>query len=69
MSRDAEAHLNPAGPGDARPTALQIVKDKAVEGNLAGKVIVITGILSGIGIETARTLFLTGAKLLLTHEI
>ncbi|KXG46431.1 Short-chain dehydrogenase/reductase SDR [Penicillium griseofulvum] len=66
MSRYAEAHSNPAGPGDARPTALQIIKDEAAEGKLAGKVIVITGTSSGIGIETARALSLTGARLLLT---
>lgn len=66
MSRYAEAHFNPAGPGDARPTALQIIKDEAADGKLAGKVIVITGTSSGIGIETARALSLTGAKLLLT---
>ncbi|GIK05223.1 hypothetical protein Aspvir_009327 [Aspergillus viridinutans] len=66
MSRYAEAHLNPAGPGDARPTALQIIKDEAVEGKLVGKVIVITGTSSGIGIETARALSLTGARLFLT---
>ncbi|SPJ82308.1 related to reductases [Fusarium torulosum] len=66
MSRYAEAHLNPAGPGDARPTALQIIKDEGAEGKLAGKVIVITGTSSGLGIETARALSLTGAKLLLT---
>ncbi|KAL2858536.1 NAD(P)-binding protein [Aspergillus pseudoustus] len=66
MSRYAEAHSNPAGPGDSRPTALQIIKDEAVEGKLAGKVIVITGTSSGIGIETARALSLTGARLLLT---
>ncbi|KFZ18006.1 hypothetical protein V501_01422 [Pseudogymnoascus sp. VKM F-4519 (FW-2642)] len=66
MSRYAEAHVNPSGPGDARPTALQIIKDEGVEGKLAGKVIVITGTSSGIGIETARALSLTGARLLLT---
>lgn len=66
MSRYAEAHSNPAGPGDARPTARQIIKDEAVEGKLSGKVIVITGTSSGIGIETARALSLTGARLLLT---
>ena len=66
MSRYAEAHSTPSGPGDARPTALQIIRDEGAEGKLAGKVIVITGTSSGIGIETARALKLTGAKLFLT---
>ncbi|KAJ3453423.1 hypothetical protein MRS44_017670 [Fusarium solani] len=65
MSRYAEAHAKPAGPGDARPTALQIIKDEGVEGKLNGKIIVITGTSSGIGIETARALATTGATLFL----
>lgn len=66
MSRYAEAHANLAGPGDARPTALQILKDEGGEGKLAGKVIIITGTSSGIGVETARALSLTAAQLFLT---
>ncbi|KAH7419652.1 short-chain dehydrogenase/reductase-like protein [Cadophora sp. MPI-SDFR-AT-0126] len=66
MSRYAEVHLNPSGPGDARPTALQIIKDEGVAGKLVGKVIVITGTSSGLGIETARALSLTGARLFCT---
>ena len=34
MSRYAVAHAKPNGPGDARPTALQIIKDEGVEGKL-----------------------------------
>ncbi|KAF7618653.1 putative short-chain dehydrogenase/reductase [Aspergillus flavus] len=66
MSRYAEAHANPQGPGDARPTALQIVKDAEMEGKLAGKSAVITGVSSGIGLETVRAIAATGAFLYLT---
>lgn len=66
MSRYAAAHADPQGPGDARPTAIQIIHDEEVESKLAGKVIVITGTSAGIGIETARALALTGATLFLT---
>ncbi|KAM9874515.1 short-chain dehydrogenase [Verticillium dahliae] len=66
MSRYAEAHKTPQGPGDARPTAVQIVKDQEAEGKLVGQNIVITGASSGIGIETARALALTGANLFFT---
>jgi NAD(P)-dependent dehydrogenase (short-subunit alcohol dehydrogenase family) len=65
MSRYAAAHLNPAGPNDARPTAAQIVEDEGVAGKLKGKIIVITGVSSGIGIETARALAPTGASFFL----
>ena len=60
------AHVNPQGAGDARPTALQPVRDEGIEGKLDGKAIVITGAGSGIGFETARALSLTGAALFLT---
>lgn len=66
MSPYAEAFANPQGPGDSRPTALQIVKDNNMEDQLIGKVVVITGGSSGLGIETARALVATGATLYLT---
>lgn len=66
MSRYAEAHVSPQGAGDARPTALQIINDEDVRGKLHDKVIVITGTSSGIGVETARALAVTGARLFLT---
>ncbi|KAI0407178.1 putative oxidoreductase,short chain dehydrogenase [Xylaria palmicola] len=65
MSRYAEAHKKTAGPGDARPTALQIVKDEGREGTLADKVFLVTGCSSGIGIETGRALAATGGKVFL----
>ncbi|MCJ1269400.1 hypothetical protein MMC22_009292 [Lobaria immixta] len=64
-SRYAEAHKSLRGPGDSRPTALDIVRDEGLEGKLQDKVFLITGCSSGIGIETARALSATGAKLFL----
>ncbi|KAM0513373.1 hypothetical protein ACHAPE_007835 [Trichoderma viride] len=66
MSRYAEAHVSPKGPGDARPTALQVVQDEGMADKLKGKVIVVTGVSSGLGIETVRALSTTGASLYLT---
>ncbi|KAI4235275.1 MAG: hypothetical protein LQ349_003273 [Xanthoria aureola] len=65
-SRYAAAHKNPGGPDDSRPTALDIVKDEALEGKLSDKVVLITGCSSGIGIETARAIATTGAKVFCT---
>ncbi|KAI0188396.1 putative oxidoreductase,short chain dehydrogenase [Astrocystis sublimbata] len=66
MSRYAESHVKTAGPGDARPTALQIIKDEGLEGALRDRVFLITGVSSGIGIETGRAIAATGAKVFLT---
>lgn len=66
MSPYTAAHADPQGAGDGRPTALQIIHDESLEGKLVGKVIVITGATSGIGLETARALSATGATLFLT---
>ena len=54
------------GPGDQRPTALQVIKDCGAAGSMKGKVILITGCSSGIGAETFRALYETGAQLILT---
>ena len=43
-----------AGPGDKRVTGQQIVKDQGLVGNLTGKVFLITGVSSGMGVETVR---------------
>ncbi|GAW14439.1 hypothetical protein ANO14919_038420 [Xylariales sp. No.14919] len=65
MSRYAQAHAETAGPGDARPTAFQIIKDEGREGTMADKVFLVTGASSGIGIETGRALAATGGKVFL----
>lgn len=62
MSRYAAAHAKPEGPGDARPTGLQIIEDEGLAGKLHGKTIVITGVSAGLGVETARALAPTGAS-------
>ena len=65
MSRYVEAHkiANLRGPGDSRPTALQIIKDENLTGKLNDKVFLVTGVSSGIGVETMRALHTTGAHI------
>jgi len=65
-SKYAASWISPNGPGYSRPTARQIIEDEGLIGKLEGKVILMTGCSSGIGIETARALKITGAKLFLT---
>lgn len=62
----AAVHISATGPGDARPTALQIVKDLGAFGVLRHRSIACTGCSSGIGAETARALYEAGANLFLT---
>ena len=61
-----ERFSDPQGPGDQRPTATEVVKDQHGEGKLQGKVILITGGTGGLGLETAKALQLTGAKIFVT---
>jgi NAD(P)-dependent dehydrogenase (short-subunit alcohol dehydrogenase family) len=61
-----ERFKDQAGPGDQRPTAAEVVKDQHAEGKLDGKVILITGGTGGLGLETAKALQLTGAKIFIT---
>ncbi|WYZ44530.1 hypothetical protein EsH8_VII_000966 [Colletotrichum jinshuiense] len=66
MARYIAAHQNPQGPGDARPTALQIIEDEGLTGNgLSGKTALVTGANRGIGLETARALHAAGATVFL----
>jgi NAD(P)-dependent dehydrogenase (short-subunit alcohol dehydrogenase family) len=57
--------LTPPGPGDARPAALQIIKDQGLLDALPDKVFIVTGASSGIGTETARAFAATGARVFL----
>ncbi|KAL6898469.1 hypothetical protein GGI43DRAFT_407770 [Trichoderma evansii] len=61
-----KVHESPKGPGDSRPTALQIIQDEGLEGKFSGKIAFITGSSAGIGVESARALYAAGATLYLT---
>lgn len=62
----ANDHLNLNGPNDARPTALKIIRDEGLDGKLTGKVFLITGCTSGVGVEIARAIHATGADVYIT---
>ncbi|KAJ6441327.1 hypothetical protein O9K51_07123 [Purpureocillium lavendulum] len=62
----AHLYAEPSGPGDKRPTALQVVKDNDAIGRWSGRVALVTGGTSGIGVETARALHATGADVYFT---
>lgn len=66
MDRYASTASQPRGPGDSRPTAQQIIADEGLKDKWAGRTILITGVSSGLGVETARVLATTGATLFLT---
>ncbi|KAI1769314.1 short-chain dehydrogenase [Hypoxylon sp. FL1150] len=65
----AELHKVTGGPGDARPTATQIVEDQGLvaKPTWTGKVVLITGCSpGGLGPETAKAIHLTGADVFIT---
>ncbi|KAF7545203.1 hypothetical protein G7Z17_g9348 [Cylindrodendrum hubeiense] len=62
----AKQFSDPKGPGDARPTALQIIYDNDLANKWADKVALVTGGTSGFGYETARALVATGAHVFIT---
>lgn len=62
----ADSHQSPNGPGDGRPTALQVLEDNALIGKLIDKTILVTGGTAGLGLESVRQLAKTGAEVWFT---
>ncbi|KAK7424414.1 hypothetical protein QQX98_000379 [Neonectria punicea] len=62
-----EQHKTLNGPGDARPTAVQIIEDQGLVGKWTGRVVLITGCSpGGIGPEAARAFHVAGADVSIT---
>ncbi|KXT10051.1 hypothetical protein AC579_9677 [Pseudocercospora musae] len=61
LKSQTEAHADPKGASDARPTAFQMIEDEGLVGKLSDKVALVTGGTDGIGLEIVRTLG-TGMK-------
>lgn len=61
----AHRHTTLNGPGDDRPTALEILKDLKLDGKLKDKTVLITGATTatGLGVATAKALHTTGARI------
>ncbi|KAM0542097.1 hypothetical protein ACHAPJ_012960 [Fusarium lateritium] len=63
----AKSHINPNGPGDNRPTALQIIEDQKLICKWQGRVALVTGCSpGGIGAEVAKGIHATGADVYIT---
>jgi hypothetical protein len=63
MDRYAAVHATLSGPGPLRPTAQEIIRDEGLEGKWPDKAVLLPGVSSGLGIETAPFLAATCATL------
>ena len=66
--RYASSHKDPKGPGDARPTSLQILQDNDVICKLQDKVFLVTGGSNGLGVDEVTMFAMTGARVFFTSR-
>jgi NAD(P)-dependent dehydrogenase (short-subunit alcohol dehydrogenase family) len=66
--RYAPLHTDPQGPGDARPTSLQILEDNDAIGQFNNKVFLVTGGSNGLGIDEVKVFAKAGAHVFFTSR-
>ncbi|PRP84914.1 WW domain-containing oxidoreductase [Planoprotostelium fungivorum] len=68
--RYSSTYVHLFGPGDARPTAMQLLEDEGKSEEWKERVVLITGCAatSGIGLETAKTFYRAGAHVYVTSR-
>lgn len=60
VSLRRHTYLNCTGPGDSRPTAMDIIRDEDLVNKLTDKTALVTGGNAAVGLETARALHAAG---------
>lgn len=60
-----DLHQNATGPGDQRPSAMQVVQEQDLFGKLGHVNILVTGGNSGLGWQTVKALHTTGAQIVI----
>ena len=66
--RYASLHTDPQGPGDARPTSLQILEDNDAVGRFNDKVFLVTGGSNGLGVDEVKMFAKAGANVFFTSR-
>lgn len=66
--RYASLHTDPKGPGDVRPTSLQILDDNDAIGRFKDKVFLVTGGSNGLGVDEVKMFAKAGAQVFFTSR-
>ena len=66
--RYASLHTDPRGPGDVRPTSLQILEDNDAIGRFNDKVFLVTGGSNGLGVDEVKAFAKAGAHVYFTSR-